>query len=292
MASNEELVRLIQSGIDIQDNTEALWLQNTGIVHKLAASYARDQYEADDLEQEAFFALQTAAKKYDQECGAKFITYFIIHLNARMRRYLAKTRPVVKTSVNLVDKVISYNKIKKQLKMELGAEPSDQMLCLLMEISQQKLTAIKKAAKDMEAQSLDDVTDDDESKYNKIPDPRDRIEELIDDIACQQLSEKLWGMVDKLNPREQEIIREIYLQDKTCVDIAKAQGVSRSRIDDIKHKALKKLKAQPESRQLQMMAQDVYGIAVKGVSLSAFRRTWTSATEYAAIALLEKEKQN
>lgn len=290
MTSNEDLVKLIQDGVDVQTNMSKLWQQNTGIIHKLAASYGRDQFETEDLEQEGFFGLQTAAERYDDDCGARFSTYLFIHLNSRMRRYLAKTRATLKTPVNIVDKITKYNKLKKQLQMELNTEPSDDMIRVLMGISQKQLADIKKAAR--ETQSLDETVADDESRYTKIPDPHDRIEELINDITVRQLSDHLWSMVDKLKPREKEIIEQVYLQNKTCADIAKAEGVTRSRIDDIKHKALKKLKASPESRQLKKMAADIYGIGIKGTGLAEFRRTWTSATERAALVSIELEERH
>lgn len=292
MATNEELCALIQDGVDTQANMEALWQQNTGIIHNLAKTYARDPFELEDLQQESFIALQTAAERYDPDCGAAFSTYLFIHLNSRMRRYLTKTRPAVRTPVHLVDNIVKYNKLKKQLQMELNTEPSDDMIRVLMGISQKQLAVVKKAARDMDAQSLDEIVADDESRYTKIPDPHDRIEELINNIAVRQLSDHLWSMVDKLKPREKEIIEQVYLQNKTCADIAKAEGVTRSRIDDIKHKALKKLKASPESRQLKKMAADIYGIGIKGTGLAEFRRTWTSATERAALVSIELEERH
>ena len=80
------------------------------------------------------------------------------------------------------------------------------------------------------------------------------------------------------------------MRKRSCVDISKEWGVSNQRINQIKQNALKKIKKQPESKELERMAQDVYGIAVKGTSFSAFQRTWTSSTERAALELIAKEK--
>ena len=290
--SNEELVQLIQSGVDVQANTEALWKQNTGIVHKLAASYARDQFEAEDLAQEGFFALVKAAEKYDPDCGAKFITYFIIHLNARMRRYLSRSRSPVSMPYNLADSIVKYHRSRKDLQMKLNADPSDKDLCRYMGITMKKLQEIKKAVNDTEAISLDDIqTDNDETMYRKIPDPQDRIESLLDDIALQQLFDHLWKMVDGLEPREQMVIKETYLKNKTCTEIGKDYGVSNQRINQIKQRALTKLRSQPGGHELMTMAQDIYGIAVKGTSFGAFQRTWTSATERAALFIIDREEQ-
>ena len=291
--TNEELVQLIQSDIDKQANIEKLWTQNIGIVRKLAASYARDQFEAEDLQQEGYFALQKAVEGYDPECGARFITYFIIRLNAQMRRYLCKTRSSVSMSVNLADDVSQYLRILKKLQMELGEDPSDEMLCICLNVPQKKLDAIKKAAFDTDVLSLDHIpADEDQPLLDKIPDPNDKIGNLIDEIAFSQLSEKLWKMVDDLDPREQEIIRGIFQQNRNGTDIGKDMGVSQQRISELKKRALKKLKQQPDSRDLMIMAEYIYGIAVRGTGLSSFIRTWTSSTERAALKIFEKDEEN
>lgn len=293
MATNEELCKLIQSGVDVQSNIESLWLQNTGIVHKLAASYARDSFEAEDLQQEGYFALLKAADHYDPDCGAKFLTYFIIHLNSRMRRYLNKTRSSVSMSVNLVDDISKYQRTRKKLQADLGKDPSDEMICKSMEISGKQLEKIKKASDDFDVVSLDFIPPgNDDSLQIMLADPNDRIEELLYDLVSDQLTEQLWKLVDKLNPREQEIIKEIYLHNKSGAEIGREKGVSNQRINQIKQKAFNKIKKQPESKELLRMAMDVYGIAVHGTSLAAFQRTWTSATERAAIKLYEREKEN
>lgn len=291
MATNEELVQLIQSGIDKQANTEALWLQNQGIIHKLAASYARDQFEAEDLVQEAFFALATAAEKYDPEQGASFFTYFIIHCNAKMRRFIAKNRSSVSIPVNMLDDIARYQRILKQKQMETGTDLSDEMLCICLDVTQEKLNAIKIAAAALDVMSLDHIPDDDDQPlYAKIPDPEDRIENVMDDIVFQKLSEKLWKMVEDLNPREKEIIEGIYLQNRSGADIGREWGVSYQRINQIKQRALKKIKNQPGGKELRILANELYGLAIKGTSFSAFQRTWTSSTERAAIRLLEQSE--
>lgn len=289
--TNEELCKLIQSGVDTQNNTETLWMQNQGIVRKVASSYARDQFEAEDLVQEAYFALLKAIDGYDFDCGVKFLTYYLIHLHSRMRRYLSKMRSSVSMAFNLADDVSRYLQYQKKLQMELGADPSDEMLCICLNVSQKKLNTIKKAAVDTEVLSLDHIpADEDQPLLDKIPDPDDKINDLIEDIAFRQLSEKLWQMVDELDPREQEILRGIYVQNRTGADIGRAMGVSQQRISEIKQRAFKKIKNQPEGKELKKMALDIYGFAVKGTSFSAFQRTWTSSTERAALKLIDKEE--
>ena len=97
-------------------------------------------------------------------------------------------------------------------------------------------------------------------------------------------------MVDELDPVEQEVIKDIYLRNKNGAQIGRDRGITRSAVSQIKVKALSKLQRNPASKKIKVMAEDVYGIGLRGPSLAAFQRTWTSSTERAALKLLELEK--
>ena len=66
--SNEQLVVLIQDGIDEAENMSLLWQQNEGFIGKLALIYA-GQAEMEDLKQEGYLALCEAVRGYDVTRG-------------------------------------------------------------------------------------------------------------------------------------------------------------------------------------------------------------------------------
>ena len=72
--SNEQLVVLIQDGIDEAENMSLLWQQNEGFIGKLALIYA-GQAEMDDLKQEGYLALCEAVRGYDVTREVPFLSY-------------------------------------------------------------------------------------------------------------------------------------------------------------------------------------------------------------------------
>ncbi len=60
---------------------------------------------------------------------------------------------------------------------------------------------------------------------------------------------KLEDMIDGLTPREQKVIRDIYLEKRTQVSVGKDYAVSNERIGQIKRKALRKLR-KPKNREI------------------------------------------
>ena len=88
--TNEEIVLQLQSE---QKRTrqrpllELLYLQNKGIINKLANSYSYDTgLEFDDLVQEGYFCMIAAAAAYDPKAGYKYLTYLANALRWRFKR--------------------------------------------------------------------------------------------------------------------------------------------------------------------------------------------------------------
>lgn len=84
--TNEELVLQYQQGSKAAVN--ALYEQNTGILNRFANSYYRKHERLcvscgvtfEDLQQEAYFAIELAAKAYKAVKGYKYVTYLHFHV--------------------------------------------------------------------------------------------------------------------------------------------------------------------------------------------------------------------
>lgn len=282
--TNESLVKLIQSGINTQANTEILWKQNLALIQKIATVHARNPHDIEDLTQEGFFGLVNAAENYDSTCGARFTTYLFIHLNAQMRRYYARNKSAAHYSDNIIEYVTKYRQIKEILEKDNGVKDYDKIIQKLLDISQKKLDVIKAADMNINAASLD--AEDPESSlnlYNRVPDPSDPIADLIDRHAQETLAKEVRAAVSRLGEVEQEVITKSFWQQKTKVEIAEELHLKYHKVNSIHNHAMKKLASGKQGRRLQMLASDIYGMGVKGVGADVFRRTWTSATEKTAI---------
>lgn len=63
------------------------------------------------------------------------------------------------------------------------------------------------------------------------------------DLERRVLSSKVLNeAMETLTPREQDILQRRFFHDETCAVIAEDYGISSSRVSDIEHKALRKLK--------------------------------------------------
>jgi RNA polymerase sigma-70 factor (ECF subfamily) len=67
-------------------------------------------------------------------------------------------------------------------------------------------------------------------------------EELTDSIEAKETREALHQALDKLLPQQRELLRQIYFEDKSISEIARAEGVYESAIRNRLSKALKRIK--------------------------------------------------
>lgn len=101
--TNEELVYLYQNGD--KQALEAILEKNKGIVNKLCNKFYLDginSVDREDLEQEGYIGLITAADRYDfkNDKKAQFITYAIHWIYQRMNNYIIKRDTNKETSLN------------------------------------------------------------------------------------------------------------------------------------------------------------------------------------------------
>mgnify|MGYP004537000591 CR=1 FL=1 len=107
--SNEEIVQEIQNGINVTENMELLYRQNTPLIRKFIKPYSH--YEnIEDLEQESYFGLFEAAKNYDPNKEAKFITYARFWIVQAVYRYIQCNIPAVRIPSGLNGKINRYKK--------------------------------------------------------------------------------------------------------------------------------------------------------------------------------------
>ena len=124
---NEQLVARIQGGDNEAENMLQLWQQNKGFIAMIARRYSAGA-EMEDLEQEGYIALCEAARHYESDRGASFISYAAFWIKRRMR-ICADNNRTVRLSFNAGDEVRQYQKIMREYRQEYGCDPSDRELC-------------------------------------------------------------------------------------------------------------------------------------------------------------------
>lgn len=282
--SNEELVALIQDGE--ADRIEQLWIQVEAFIKQQANRWTV-YVEFEDLCQQAYFILLESAKSYNSQSGAKFITWLGNRLSWGWQRWISDSMLGFHLPAHMAMRILQYDRACKEGAAKTGRQPTERQLCYLMECSRQELQTVKNTIRRIKMRSLQERTESEDGDGRElgelIADEKDFTEDILEDVQREQLKAILWPLVDDLEGRQGEVLRARYEKGRTLDDISEALGVSRERVRQLESKALQKLRRPKNRKQLQPFYEAIYSRAMQGTGVSAFMRTWTSATEREAL---------
>ena len=291
--SNEQLVKMIQSGCDNEKELlEELYKQNRGLIQIYAKRWARGLTGVEDLMQEGFFALVDAAKTHDSNKGA-FSSWLGWHLTACYYRAVCHSG-AFRVPDWAYDLMIRWKKEYERYIVMYGKKPTTEIMSWILDVKLETAKKIQAAVRKANTTSLDarvmvnDREGDSITLLDTIADPRDNIGEVTDRIAAEELSSALWDLVESIDKQGATVIKAKYREGKTFSEIGKKFGLSRQRIDQIEKKTLKKLRKSQDVARLYSFIEP-YSAGLHGTGLTVFQHTETSATERAAMRIYERE---
>lgn len=282
---NEQLVIRIKAGIDAAENMLQLWQQNQGYVFKIVNSY-REYGEEEDLRQEGYLGLSEAVSHYNQDEGTPFITYAGYWIRQRIVRYI-KGNGTVRLPEHMQGRIRKYKAVLAKWQRDLGRRPSEMEICGFMDIDEEMLRCIEKAARMGKIGSLDVPVGEDEdcTFYDLLPGTANEEEQVLEKIQKEQLCSVLWPLVDSLPGQQPETLRARYQEGRTLKEIAQERGTTFEAVWQQEQKGLRELRKPSKSRQLRLFLEEdrLYSRALQGNGVGTFQRTWTSSTERAAL---------
>lgn len=281
---NDELVALIQAGVNQRDNMERLFILNIGFIRQILNKYGyicnwnkyegysfknitdkdfpHDIIEFQDLMQEAFFGLYDAAMGYDASQKVTFLTYAGPAIQRAVKRFIDNSGKVIRVSPHMKQKIYMYNQIQSHYLGKYGRKASVAEVADILDVS---IKEIEKLEKFMfytsEPQSLDaPLTADEDSDLtvvDSVADTSVNVEEaVIEDIVCEEIA-GVWDEVSRVlkNPTMRDIIICRFRDNLTLVDTAARLGINRETARHLESKALRRLRSDSRTKRLfQMIA--------------------------------------
>ena len=240
--TNEQLVYAIQRGENVNQCMSDLYSQNIGFLQRQVNPFTI-YADRDDLLQECFFALYTAAIKYDAEKDARFLSYAEYWTRQVILRYLDNLGAVVRVPVYRRQQVYKYRSIIATL--EAAGQPiTDAELCRLLEVSPPVLEAVRAADDVLKVQSYDvQLYEDGEiTRLDMIADPVDHTAEILDRVERCQLRTTIEKCLDDLPDTEQRVIHAYFFEGVTLAALGAEMHKDTTSIHRIKKRALTRLR--------------------------------------------------
>ncbi|MCL2215483.1 MAG: RNA polymerase sporulation sigma factor SigF [Defluviitaleaceae bacterium] len=218
------------------DAAEQLIRENSGLVWSVVKKFAKRGYEPDDLYQIGAIGLLKCIRKFDSSFDVKFSTYAIPMIIGEIKRFL-RDDGMIKVSRPMKEMATKARYATEALTAKLGRQPTISELASEIGAEQEDLLVAMEAGMDVESLHATIYQGDGSPIFliDKVARSNDDSEQTINILALKQL-------IERLKPKERQVIILRYFQDKTQMEVAKAIGVSQVQVSRIEKKVLHALK--------------------------------------------------
>ena len=260
----EEEMRIDQN-IDEQRKHELAWLIKEGNlakyelieanlfrVHEIATKYEDKGLSLMQLIQEGNLGLIRAVEKFDYTFEKPFKQYAFYWIRASITRALKGTSRSFRIPVHIVESVNKVSRVRGQMLVDLGREPTLDELAHELDMTSEKVTEIQKYGKEPISVSTSPGEEEDLDFKSLIANTEAVAPQESVDFSL--LQEQLTQVIGSFTEREAGVISSrfglIDGEPKTLDEIGEIYGVTRERIRQIEDKVLKKLRHPSRSQTL------------------------------------------
>lgn len=234
----------------IEDNDpwarEQLVRSNLRLVVNIAKKYASRGMSLGDLIEEGNLGLIRAADYFDPSYGTRFSTYAAWWIKQSIKRALLENVQPVHVPTYMVALINQWRHISAELENKLGRKPTIEEMAEIMHMPSRKAKIVNRIVDVLGSHS--ESYDSDESDESQMLDATLEDENAVrpeDEIAVDEEKAKAVRLLNRIEPREAEILRLHYglggRNAMTLKEIGRKLGLTRERIRQIRRDALTKL---------------------------------------------------
>ena len=236
-----ELAQRIHRGDDAA--LEKLTRANLRFVVSVAKQYQNQGLALNDLIDEGNLGLIKAAKKFDETRGFKFISYAVWWIRQSILQAISEQSRIVRMPLNQVGFQSKLTKAIVNFEQEFERRPSVQELADLLDVEPSKVQeALGTNGKKV---SVDAPFQDDDSNCLVDIMTDESAPTTDNEMERESLSSDLDSALSILSEREQLVLKMLFgigRNEMTAEEVANTLNLTRERVQQIKERALRRLR--------------------------------------------------
>ena len=247
-----ELAQRIKAGD--QAALDKLVRANLRFVVSVAKQYQNQGLSLQDLIDEGNLGLVKAAQRFDETRGFKFISYAVWWIRQSILQAVAEQARIIRLPMNQVGALAKVKKAVALLEQKLERRPTLKEIAEEVNLPEEKVDQL--LSLNSRAVSTDAPLDD-EDDANFLDVYVNEDEAKTDSVVEQEsTSRAIRRSLDMLNEKERTIISMYFglgtSREYSLEEIAMKLNISRERTRQIRDRALRRLKSEPNSPLYQM----------------------------------------